>query len=94
MVKRLFNSLEYIFTISSLILYTGGIIGVVALDGLSEGEIDYNQVSNDTGRFFLVKFLYPFTYIIAFLILTKLPRKTTKICWVLVMGYFGKNMEP
>ena len=84
MIKKVLNLLEYIFAISSLILYTGGIIIVMATDGLSEGEIDVNQVATDSDRFFLVKILYPLTYIIAILLLTARSNgKFTKISTML-----------
>ena len=84
MIKKIFNLLEYIFGVSSLILYTGGIITVMVTDGLSEGEIDFNQVANDSDRFFIVKILYPITYIVAlFLLTTNLSEKFTKVSKIL-----------
>jgi exopolysaccharide production protein ExoQ len=87
-IEKKINPLEYLFTIFSLVLYTGGIINIVALDGLSESQIDYDGVTNDSDRFILVKILYPLTYIISLLLLTRSFKKSTKVSRILMQNIY------
>lgn len=87
-IEKKINPLEYLFIIFSLILYTGGIINIVALDGLSEGQIDYDGVTNNSERFILIKILYPFTYIVSSLLLTRSLDKSTKVSQILLQNIY------
>lgn len=81
--KKLFSlgHLEYIFAILSLILYTEGVFHVIAIGGVSEGEIGSTLAVTESDRFLFAKILYPLTYIIAILLL---PRTIGKISQIFV----------
>ena len=89
MLKKIFNSLEYIFVISSLILYTGGVLDLVAIDGFSEGDGIYSRTVSANEKLFVIKqLLYYFTYIASFILLTKTIDKFTKISAI-----FSRNIH-
>jgi O-antigen ligase len=77
-IKKILGFAEYLFAIVSLILYTGGVLNVVLAGGASEGDINYTQAT-DTDNFAIVKILYPLTYVIALLLLTRVMKKTPKL---------------
>lgn len=55
MIKKIIASLEYLFVILSLILYTGGVLDIVAIDGFSEGDGVYNMTISANEKLFVVK---------------------------------------
>jgi exopolysaccharide production protein ExoQ len=87
MLRKIFNFLEYIFTIASLILYTGGIVNVIATDGMSEGDLDIGGAATDSSKFAIVKVLYPITYIIALLLLTRTIGKSSKLTIIILKNF-------
>jgi exopolysaccharide production protein ExoQ len=86
MIKKILNALEYLFVISSLILYTGGILNVVALGGVSEGDANYTQATADADGFIIAKILYPLTYALALFFLIRVTKRFDRI-----PGIFLKN---
>jgi exopolysaccharide production protein ExoQ len=86
MIRKKFISLEhleYIFAILSLILYTEGVLHVIAIGGASEGEVDAALAATDSDRFLFAKILYPLTYFVAILLLPKAIGKISQIVTVL-----------
>lgn len=80
MIKKIIASLEYLFVILSLILYTGGVLDISAIDGFSEGEGTYKTTISANEKLFVVKqILFYITYIIPFLLLMRMNDKSTKI---------------
>jgi exopolysaccharide production protein ExoQ len=87
MLRKIFNFLEYIFTIASLILYTGGIVNVIATDGMSEGDLDVGGAATDSSKFAIVKILYPITYLIALLLLSRTTGKSSKLSIIILKNF-------
>ena len=80
MIKKIIASLEYLFVILSLILYTGGVLDIVAIDGFSEGDGVYNMTISANEKLFVVKqILFYVTYIISSILLMRMSDKSTKI---------------
>jgi O-antigen ligase len=64
-MKKILNLAEYVFTVLSLMLYTGGPITVLTSGGANEGEAEFYR-NNDNS---LVKILFLLIYCITFLLL-------------------------
>jgi exopolysaccharide production protein ExoQ len=76
MIQRIINFLEYPLNIICLVLYTGGILPVLLSGGVSEGDLKYGDATADTDSFLIIKLIYPITYVIALLFLSKAIGKT------------------
>jgi exopolysaccharide production protein ExoQ len=78
MFKKLFSSLEYVFVIISLILYTDGFITLLLSDGFSEGEKNESQAMA-ADNFVVTKLIFTFTYAIAAFLLTTIVSRDSKL---------------
>ena len=85
MIKKIIESLEYSFVILSLILYTGGVLDIIAIDGFSEGDGVYSMTISANEKLFVVKqVLFYVTYAIASILLIRISDKYTKITAILL----------
>lgn len=85
MIKKIIKFLEYSFVILSLILYTGGVLDIIAIDGFSEGDGVYSMTISANEKLFVVKqVLFYVTYAIASILLIRISDKYTKITAILL----------
>lgn len=89
MIKKIFDGLEYSFVILSLILFTGGILDIIAIDGFSEGEGGYSQLVSANEKIFVVKqFIFYIIYIVSFLLLARKTNKSINILTIIAQNIY------
>jgi O-antigen ligase len=87
-MKRLLSTLEYLFAISSVILYSGGIFQVILSGGASEGQLSSTGTTDDPNDFLIFKLAYSLNYVISFFLLTRIISKSSKISEVFLRNPF------
>ena len=88
MLKKIFVGLEYSFAILSLILFTGGILDIIAIDGFSEGDGQYSRLVSANEKIFVIKqFIFYLIYIISFVLLAR-RSKSTKISAIISQNIY------
>jgi exopolysaccharide production protein ExoQ len=89
MIKKIFAGLEYSFAILSLILFTGGILDIIAIDGFSEGDGKLSQLVSANEKIFAIKqFVFYIVYTISFLLLARNTNKSTKISTIIFQNIY------
>ncbi len=84
MTKNIFSRWEYVFTIASIVLYMRGLFDIIITEGLDSGLTDFAQIDLDNNSLASIKFLYIFTYLIAFLLLVRSIGKFSNTIGILV----------
>jgi exopolysaccharide production protein ExoQ len=88
MVKKIIDFLEYVFGISLIILYTGGILNLVGIGGASEGDANYVQATQDVDGFVVPKILYLLSYFLALVFLVRFYQRLDRLPALLLKNPF------
>jgi exopolysaccharide production protein ExoQ len=88
-IGKILSLIEYLFVVSSLFLYTGGIFSLIGIGCVSEGDLNYDEAIADPEGFIIVKILYPLTYALGLFFLLRASKRFDRISGIFLQNPFN-----